>query len=173
MVSFSMLKLDRQFFKQLQPEEINVWNSEACKLFLSKTSRYTIEEKLQNIKNQEESDLGTSLASDVEMGNVLLKENQTLKNNLHTLRLENLMWRFPFYWLLWNENNFTFHLLCQLIVTGESTLCYKINSGTHLCSRIHLPTAKQAVVITSQVFILKVDFICSEKNKRDYNNNQK
>lgn len=47
-----MLKLDRQFFKQLQPQEINVWNSEACKLFLSKTSRYTIEEKLQNFKNQ-------------------------------------------------------------------------------------------------------------------------
>lgn len=109
MVSFSMLKLDRQFFKQLQLEEINVWNGEACKLFLSKTSRYTIEEKLQNFKNQEESDLETSLALDVEVGNPLLK-----KNNLHTLRLENLMWRFPFYWLLWNENNFTFHLLMSI-----------------------------------------------------------
>lgn len=74
-----MLKLDRQFFKQLQAEEINVWNSEACKLFLSKTSRYTIEEKLQNFKNQEESDLETSIALDVEVGNVLLKEKQTLK----------------------------------------------------------------------------------------------
>lgn len=109
MVSFSMLKLDRQFFKQLQPEESNVWNGEACKLFLSKTSRYTIEEKLQNFKNQEESDLDTSLALDVEVGNLLLKEN-----NFHTLRLENLMWRFTFYWLLWNENNFTFHLLMSI-----------------------------------------------------------
>lgn len=71
-----MIKLDRQFFKQLQPEEINVWNSEDCKLFLSKTSRYTIEKKLQNFKNQEESDLKTSLALDVEVGNVLLKETK-------------------------------------------------------------------------------------------------
>lgn len=66
-----------------------------------------------------------------------------------------------------------FIYLCQLIITGVSTLCYKINLGTHLFSRIDLPTAKQAVVITSQVFILKVDFMmCSEKNKRDYNNNK-
>lgn len=64
-----------------------------------------------------------------------------------------------------------FIYLCQLIVTGVSTLCYKISLGTHLFLRIDLPTAKQAVVITSQVFILKVDFMmCSEKNKRDYNN---
>ncbi|KAG8330524.1 hypothetical protein J6590_061924 [Homalodisca vitripennis] len=84
------LNIADKMFKQLKTEEIEKWKCPTCTTTPQSQSMQHVEEKIRNLKNQQEPDLETSLTLAAEVGNALLVENEKLKQDLEQMKMENL-----------------------------------------------------------------------------------